>query len=502
MLLFVYAALSKLLVFDEFKIQIGQSDMLTPFAGIIAWVIPYLEFLIALFLLIPRFRLLGMYAAFNLMVMFTAYIFIILNFSNDIPCSCGGVIEKLGWTEHLILNIAFVILAFIGIRIINRQKNDITRKFVSSHNTKKLYKSLFLYTIGSIGFIVILFAFTKKGTQRDTSFKRAFLYNPPKKIHDLDLEYNGYHIAGVDEKQIYLSNPRSPLYVTVVDTALQNKQNIHLTMDLDSLPFRSSQLHVIPPYFFLTDGTIPFILRGNIKDWKAYSMLEEPLYFINAQAMDSVTLAVRTMSNKTNEFALGTIRLTDSAKMTLSHKLLQKQVDGVFDVDGILQYNQERELLIYTYRYRNQFVVADDSLQLQLRGNTIDTISQAQIQVGTIASKNQQKMAAPALTVNQNSATDGNYLFVNSKLLGKAEPIEIWESSSVIDVYNLENNYYEFSFYVEDIGKNKLKAFHVLHDKFIGLIGNHMVTYQLANHFKKLQPAAITAQNKKIIDSR
>ena len=130
-LLFVYAALSKLLVFDEFKIQIGQSSMLTPFEGIVAWGIPYLEILIALLLLIPRFRLLGMYAAFSLMVMFTAYIFIILNFSNDIPCSCGGVIEKLGWTEHLIFNIVFVILAFIGILIINRQKNYVTSKYAS-----------------------------------------------------------------------------------------------------------------------------------------------------------------------------------------------------------------------------------------------------------------------------------------------------------------------------------------------------------------------------------
>ncbi|WP_240964583.1 MauE/DoxX family redox-associated membrane protein [Flavivirga algicola] len=123
-LLFVYAAMSKLLVFDEFKIQIGQSAMLTPFTSIVAWAIPSLEILIALLLIIPRFKLLGLFAAFNLMVMFTAYIFIILNFSNDVPCSCGGVIEKLGWTEHLIFNIAFVILAFIGILIINGQKNS------------------------------------------------------------------------------------------------------------------------------------------------------------------------------------------------------------------------------------------------------------------------------------------------------------------------------------------------------------------------------------------
>ncbi|MDO5968179.1 hypothetical protein Q4Q35_00010, partial [Flavivirga aquimarina] len=60
-------------------------------------------------------------------------------------------------------------------------------------------------------------------------------------------------------------------------------------------------------------------------------------------------------------------------------------------MDGTLQYNQQRQELVYTYRYRNQYIVANDSLQLQRLGKTIDTISQAQIQVGTIASKNQQK---------------------------------------------------------------------------------------------------------------
>ncbi|MDO5977062.1 MauE/DoxX family redox-associated membrane protein [Flavivirga jejuensis] len=131
-LLFIYAALSKLLVLDEFKIQIGQSPMFTSFAGIMGWVIPCLEILIALLLIIPRFKLLGLFASFNLMVMFTAYIFVILNFSDNVPCSCGGVIEKLGWTEHLIFNIVFVILAAIGILIINGQKNHTTLKYASS----------------------------------------------------------------------------------------------------------------------------------------------------------------------------------------------------------------------------------------------------------------------------------------------------------------------------------------------------------------------------------
>ncbi|MDO5968530.1 hypothetical protein Q4Q35_01805, partial [Flavivirga aquimarina] len=141
----------------------------------------------------------------------------------------------------------------------------------------------------------------------------------------------------------------------------------------------------------------------------------------------------------------------------------------------------------YTYRYRNQYIVANDSLQLQRLGKTIDTISQAQIQVGTIASKNQQKLAAPALKVNKSSATSGNYLFVNSKLLGSKESLVLWKQSSVIDVYDLVKNRYEFSFYVEDIGKSKLRTFQVFNDTFIGLIGNHIVRYQLGDRFKQTQ---------------
>ncbi|WP_330444579.1 hypothetical protein Q4Q34_03760 [Flavivirga abyssicola] len=259
---------------------------------------------------------------------------------------------------------------------------------------------------------------------------------------------------------------------------------------------------MVPPYFFLTDGTIPYILRGNTKDWKAHSMLDDPLYFTNAQPIDSVTLAIRAISNKTNEFVLGTIKLEDSATMRLSHELLQKQVDGLFDVDGMLQYNQQRKQMVYTYRYRNQYIVANDSLQLQFLGKTIDTISQAQIQVGTIASKNKHKMAAPALTVNRNSATSGDYLFINSRRLGQSESLVLWEQSSLIDVYNMEKDRYEFSFYVEDIDENKLKSFFVLHDKFIGLIGNHMVTYQLGDHFKQKPPSTIMAQKQKTDDQK
>jgi uncharacterized membrane protein YphA (DoxX/SURF4 family) len=116
-LLFIYAATNKLLDVEKFRVQIGQSPLLTAFAGWLAWIIPLSEILISITLAFPRWRIFGLYASFNMMIMFTIYIIAIQNFSEHIPCSCGGVLEKLGWTEHLIFNIVFVLLAFAGIVI-------------------------------------------------------------------------------------------------------------------------------------------------------------------------------------------------------------------------------------------------------------------------------------------------------------------------------------------------------------------------------------------------
>ncbi len=63
------------------------------------------------------------------------------------------------------------------------------------------------------------------------------------------------------------------------------------------------------------------------------------------------------------------------------------------------------------------------------------------------------------------------------------------KQASVIDVYDIEENAYKFSFYVYHIGKEKLKTFQVLDDKFIGMIGDHIITYQLSTYrFNKLKP--------------
>ena len=59
-LMLAYAALVKLMDVQKFTVQIGQSPLLSDFAGVVAWAIPFLELLIAGMLAISRFRLMGL----------------------------------------------------------------------------------------------------------------------------------------------------------------------------------------------------------------------------------------------------------------------------------------------------------------------------------------------------------------------------------------------------------------------------------------------------------
>lgn len=101
-LLFVYAAVSKILDFENFQVQLGQSPLLSAFARWVAFGVPFLELFIVVLLVLPKWRLTGFYFAFSLMVLFSTYIIVILNFSSFVPCSCGGILEDMSWTQHLI----------------------------------------------------------------------------------------------------------------------------------------------------------------------------------------------------------------------------------------------------------------------------------------------------------------------------------------------------------------------------------------------------------------
>ncbi|OQP54371.1 hypothetical protein A4H97_22960 [Niastella yeongjuensis] len=116
-ILFLYTGLSKLIDYYEFKDQLIDNPILKPFASIVVWALPLTEFIVCVLLIIPRWRLKGLYASMALMIAFTIYVAGVLSFYKELPCSCGGIISLLSWKQHLVFNSAFILLAFAGVKL-------------------------------------------------------------------------------------------------------------------------------------------------------------------------------------------------------------------------------------------------------------------------------------------------------------------------------------------------------------------------------------------------
>lgn len=113
--LFIYTGLNKLMDLNKFKSTIDRSPFIQDYSLIITYLIPISEILISLLLIIPKSRLFGLYLSFALMAFFSGYVWLMLNYAYDLPCSCGGIISEMSWEDHLVFNAIFTTLPFLGI---------------------------------------------------------------------------------------------------------------------------------------------------------------------------------------------------------------------------------------------------------------------------------------------------------------------------------------------------------------------------------------------------
>ncbi|SDH77835.1 Methylamine utilisation protein MauE [Chryseobacterium taeanense] len=114
-ILFCYAAISKILDFENFQVQISASPLLNAFSQFLPYTIIIVEVIIAGLLCYPKTRTIGLIGSFILMLIFTGYIALLLRTSKNLPCSCGGILEKMSWNQHLYFNIGCVILSVIAL---------------------------------------------------------------------------------------------------------------------------------------------------------------------------------------------------------------------------------------------------------------------------------------------------------------------------------------------------------------------------------------------------
>ncbi|MAO41894.1 MULTISPECIES: MauE/DoxX family redox-associated membrane protein [Leeuwenhoekiella] len=468
-LLWVYAATAKLLDFEAFSVQLGQSPLLSAYAGVLVWLVPLSEYVLSGLLMFPKTRKAGLLGSLSLMTAFTTYIIIILNYADFVPCSCGGILESLGWTEHLIFNGVCVLLAASALIFETHRQSD------------KLTIRTGLISGGIVFFstlaVVLLYWNSEQLIHNENPFIRRYSHGV-QKIKRVDLQSSSYYLAGLDGNVVYLGNYNTPLKMGVLDLQKDSLFVQNLEVSEADLPSTAVQLRVSSPYFYLIDGQISRVLRGNLGKWNTNKRWDGPRAFSNYALRDTIHLIARAFDPHTGQLELVQIKLGDSLSSRSLTGILQKQVDGYFDVDGHLSHDYHTKQWVYTYNYRNSFRLLDPELKLMYTGHTLDTIARAQLRIDSISKPRQHKLTGSVL-VNAGTYSHKALLYVHSKVKGRYEPAKTWERTETIDVYSLEDGSYRSSFYVYPEEDQRLTHFFVSDKRFYGFAGNHLVVYDL-----------------------
>jgi hypothetical protein len=122
-LLFSYASLSKLGDLNTFELQMFNQPLPRLINQALVWLVPSAEIIVVFLLVFKSTQRLGFIGSALLMSVFTIYVgAMVFHFFDRVPCSCGGVLRSMSWERHLVFNIFFTTLAFVGVVVSKKPK--------------------------------------------------------------------------------------------------------------------------------------------------------------------------------------------------------------------------------------------------------------------------------------------------------------------------------------------------------------------------------------------
>lgn len=122
LVLWSYTGMSKLLENIPGTYTTKYVSLVKDGADSIAWLLPVTELIVVLLLFFERTRKIGLYVSLLLLIVFTLYLLYMLLFVADLPCSCGGVLRKMSWQQHVPFNLFFIGLNMLGLVALHKQE--------------------------------------------------------------------------------------------------------------------------------------------------------------------------------------------------------------------------------------------------------------------------------------------------------------------------------------------------------------------------------------------
>lgn len=337
----------------------------------------------------------------------------------------------------------------------------------------------------SLCLMAILYAFSEDPFKYNQDFTRTYSQGIIQQEGAMDLGDDVYYIAGATNTRIFFGNAKDSLDLLIADMFLSTPRHVRLSIEGEKdQMLKDAFIEIDSPFFYIKSGDLPAIYKGNLDNWKALRVLKHTPYFSRATSLGEDAFALQVTGGEAGTTAQRNMLCTVNTDTlhTPSMFVLEGSVDHYFSSLGILRHCKGLDRLVYTYFYSNQYLVLDRNLKLLYRGNTIDTVSRAQINPMEVRNGT-YSLASPKSIVNINAQVYGDMLFVHSNLMAANDNREFFDRSSVIDVYDIASARYQFSFYLPDYNGSHVFSFKIFSNGIVALYDHHAIAYSLSKQF-------------------
>jgi hypothetical protein len=294
----------------------------------------------------------------------------------------------------------------------------------------------------------LLSSIVTKSNHQQNSFIRLLPPHATDSILSIMLPNSSFYPVSMNKYEIWFHEAKvgSNMSYRLKERTLQNRPGSPVQSDLvvgENVNYSISRI----------DGTIEMTQDKNRSVYQPVLKLRDYTAF---SAINDTSIVYRFPSSDFNKNILALSNFTDSSTI-MNDSVLEKQIDGVFCTDGSLHYSNALDIVVYVYSYRNEYLILNRGLVLKQKGKTIDTTARASLKVTRL--KDRITLSAPPLVINRVSRVAGNKLYILSDRMAANEFASRWKELSVIDVYDISNQTYKYSFYVLNQNKTKLTSF-------------------------------------------
>jgi hypothetical protein len=340
---------------------------------------------------------------------------------------------------------------------------------------KKTILSILGSFIVPVSIVVLLLQLSTRSNSHKNGFKRIINDKILKSANLIDIGYSTYYLAGVGKNGIYLGNYGMSGELLMASSNLTDTNYLRLNPPT-SIAWAGVKIFVDYPNILLIEGISSSLTRASVLNRNYHTCRSDSLKFEWPVPVSESSFFFRTSSH-----ALGKALIKNDSSFNSSRivNILNEQEGGIFSTDGMLLYDFAYSRLIYIFYYRNQFICLDSNLNIEFRGQTIDTVSHSKLKVVKLSSTNESSFAAPPIVVNRHAFAYGHSLYVHSKLKADNQPDKIFDESSTIDIYSLTGGKYQYSFYIPDYKGHKIDDFKVYENKIVLIQGHYLVVYIL-----------------------